>query len=382
MIMFISLVSGCWSSAEMDELAFVMGIAVDQNTGKEKYKVTVQIANPGESKGSQSEESSSGGGIGYINYTESGIGIQSAISKLFAHVDRRLYTGHDQAIVIGYDVAENDISSILDALIRSSDGRFTILLFIAEGSAEEVLGIESDMERIPIVNLKNMIESQENYGSIVSADIRSFLTDTLCETKASAIPLIGTVINSQGKEEAVIDRMAVFKNGAICTTLSSKECQSMCIVQGKGKNGFIEIDYEGSYVELKINSSKSKITPEFNDSGLEKIIVKIDIGSSVIDTDADLDILSVDVRDQIAAVAEAELLTQMKNTLEHTQDYGADIFGFGEKLKAYHPRKSKDFISDWDKVYSELNVEFDICFDILSSGSILRPPGPNSIDGE
>lgn len=372
-LLSLCLLSGCWSSINMNELGFVMGVAIDRlpRTGEHDYTVTAQIAKPGLLKASGSAPSD--GEEAYVNYTAQGRGVESAAINLSRRVNRKLYTGHNQVLVVSSEVAELGIDTIMDSFLRSSDARLTVLLFVAEERAADVFEVDGELEHLPVLQLKSLAEDQNNYGEIFCADIRSFLTATRSELTAPTAPTVRIAQREGGGEELQLSGMAVFKDAALCTTLTPRQGQAMLMVQGRPERGYLEVVLEDRYVGLRINSSAADIRPEFKGDRLERIAVRIDLGCSVVDTDADVDFLAQQARLQVGAVAAEQVTRQLRETLAHTQRFGADVFGFGELLQRYHPKRAAQLLERWDEAYRALEVTFEVAVEILSSGAVMHP---------
>ena len=113
------MLSGCWSNVEIRELALIIGVAIDVGEGEGEYKLTAQIAKPA----ALSPDGSSSGGESFSNITATGIGIQATITAMTAQLDRRLYIGHNEVIVISKEVAQEGVAGVLDYFVRSSESR-------------------------------------------------------------------------------------------------------------------------------------------------------------------------------------------------------------------------------------------------------------------
>ena len=367
------LLGGCWSSKQFNELAFVMGIAVDESPENPKeYLVTGQIGKPVLLNGLGGSLAPGDGEEAYANYSESGVGLQIPMDRLSEKVERELYTGHNQMVVVGGDVARQGINTILDYFIRSSDGRFNIMLVIAEGSAREILDVRGELERLPVVYLESMIEAQNDMGRVLKADIRSFLSAVLMGTRAPTVPLVGVNEMADGKRELSIRGMAVFGGGSMCETLDAKQSQALLIAMNKAKNSTIEMENEEGYINTVINNSRAATVPVFGDGELRKMRVEIYLGCSIADTNVSFEPLSDEASADVEAQIQETVLMQLNETLAKTQNCGADVFGFGEKLQRFYPRMAAEALTDWNEFYRTLEVEFDIEIEILSSGSILH----------
>lgn len=371
MILIFSLLSGCWSSVEINEHAFVMGIAVDAGGAKDELEITVQVAKPAamNSRAQNGEKE-------YANFSSTGTGIDVPLHNLELQVDQQLYAGHNQAIVISREVAEQGISSILDFFIRSSDGRFTVPLFIAEESAKDILDVKGELESMPALYIKSLVQSQTGYHAMAEATVRTFLSDMLSKTSAAIIPMIKIIDEDTENPKVELSGAAVFKNGLMCMELDTQQARALLLIQNQAQGGIFTVEAFDNYVTLSISDSTTDINPVFNDGALDKIIVDIHMGCSVTDTAANVDILSEDIRNEIKNAAEKYITGFQIKTFEYTQEYSADIYGFGQKLYRYYPKQAESLLNNWDEEYPKLNVEFRVNIDIQGTGAIINPLVP------
>lgn len=369
------LQSGCWSNTDISELSFVMGASIDSSEEDGEYSVTVQLARPG------AFGTSPGGGTddeAYANITETGTDFEAIVNKLSGQINRALYFGHNQIIVIGMDTAKNGITPILDYYSRSINGRLTVSLYIADGRADDLLDIKGDIELLPVTYLKQLMESRLTLGEVSENAVIGFLADMMSETTAPLVSILRVVDDGSGAPRAESCGMAVFKGDAVCTTLDKQQTEAVFTVRNKAKGNAIQIDTLGCKMSLKVMSSEANIEPVFNGSTLDKIRVDVDISCSISHISNDIDILSAEVRESVVEAVAAQVTDNLESTLKHTQEYSADVFRFGDMLYRYHPKETAELIENWEEEYPKLKVEFNVSADILSTGSIIPPLTPGS----
>ena len=375
------LLVGCRNSTEINDLAFVMGIGVDNgdNEDEGQYNVTVQIAKTNSLNSSSGE---SGGGTkddGFMNFSRSGMGIQLPIYEISRLINRELYTGHTQVIVIGREAAQGDIAPILDHFIRSSDARFTISLLVAQDRADEILDHPSEIENFPASHLQSLIDSHSKTGDIVGTSIIDFLIEMVDHSTAPTIPIVKLVDDGTGDSQIVLDGMAVFKGSTMCDVLSPIQTKVMMAIRGGLNTGFFPIEAFGGHIILRLSNSSSKMRLEYKD-GKFRMVVDIVQEFSIVDTTADADFLSYEERDELAAILTDEGIRLFEDTLEHTKTQSLDVFGFGECIRRHYPREARELIENWEEEYPELEVDFNLDIVVLSTGAILKPLSPLSHD--
>ena len=371
----LSLLGGCGSNGNINKLAFLMGVAVDAGEQENEYRVTAQVANPGVFQ-TASGGASSGDEKAFVNFTATGVGMELPFETLKWEMERLLYSGHNQLLVMSKEVAEAGVTSILDFFLRSANGRFTLTLFIAEGEAKELLEIDSALELFPATYLKNLVASKLRIDRNPEGTIVAFLSDMLNGTTAPMLPTAGVFEDDEGNKRIELTGMAVFKGDAICTYLDESQARAVLLIKDRDDGSVFHIDAFDSFVSLKTINSRVEMTPVFSGDELERIVVDLELGCSVSDTGADTDILAEEIRNEIAAAAEDSITERLSSTLEFSKEYSADVFEFGDMLYRRHPRQTRELLANWEEEYQKLTVDFHVTVDILNVGAILHPLGP------
>jgi len=355
-----------------------MGIGIDKGEGDEMFEVTVQIARISGLKSSGSEGQGMGvGGKAYINICRSGEGIQMPMRDIARFIDRELYTGHNQVIVIGSEVAKGNIAPILDFFIRSADGRFAVALLIAKGRAYDILDHSSEMENLPATYLQSLIGERANGGNAPDATMINFLRDMLSSTTAPTIPIAEVVEDEKGEAQVILSGMGVFRGAGMCGVLRPEESQAVLAVKNKVNSGYCRLEALGGHIGLRFLSSESKITPEYRD-GKFKITVNLKQKAEIIETTLEADLLSIEVREELAEIVSRDSLRKFSDILAYSKSESLDVFGFGEELYRRFPRESREVIKNWESEYPHLEVCFGVETVLLGSGAILKPLTPSA----
>ena len=127
--------TGCWDNRELNELAIVMGIALDK-TDDGKLKVTAQVAR------CNSEQNGSGGSsMGeYSNLVYEDSDLFEIIRKMTTISNRQLYNSHTEVVLFSSDVAKDGVRDYVDYLVRDNEFLYTMWLAVADGKASEKSG--------------------------------------------------------------------------------------------------------------------------------------------------------------------------------------------------------------------------------------------------
>lgn len=145
-ILFMTFMNGCWNYREIETLALVAGAAMDKGTNN-NYHLTLEVLNESGSVGG-------GGGNGGQGVTSTliesdGKTIFDAVRNAVRISDKKLYWGSCKVMIISQELAREGIAPLLDFLIRDSEPRLTIDLFVSkEATAKDIIKQKSPVNPI------------------------------------------------------------------------------------------------------------------------------------------------------------------------------------------------------------------------------------------
>lgn len=136
------LLSGCWDRTEVNDLALIVGLGIDQKKDG-KIMITVELIAPKAAGGGQmlggGGGDGGGGGRGKIVRSGTGATVADAISNLQEKLPRRVFWGHTKVIVFGERAARAGIRQHLDFLSRNPQARLRSNVLVSKGTAKSVL---------------------------------------------------------------------------------------------------------------------------------------------------------------------------------------------------------------------------------------------------
>lgn len=155
------LLTSCWSSREVESLAFVMALGVDAD--EDGVRLTVQVALPAAGGGGGAGQ----GGDSPVWVTSySAPSLTEGIFNMPAMLGREPFLGHLQVVIIGQDFAKEGINQLLDFLARERQVRDTIRLAVAVDKAEDVLLVEPQVVQMPADYVFELLKQGEKTGMI------------------------------------------------------------------------------------------------------------------------------------------------------------------------------------------------------------------------
>ncbi|WP_096187092.1 Ger(x)C family spore germination protein [Evansella halocellulosilytica] len=346
-ILFIFIQTGCWDQREIDELGFVIAVAIDptENGNENEFTTTYQFAVPGaiEEEGGNGVSSESA----FFNKGTSNTTNLKAARNMAKRRSRMVFFEHLKVIIINEDIAKNpEFEHLLDFYVRNHEMRRSIYVLISKGSARDILEGKRPLADMPAMSIdlireKNtdftftMIEPRE-IGDIASLMIggHSFLM---------------TRITSNGGE-LKIGGAAIFKGetNELIGWLDEMEVTGYNWVIGETHHGVMEVPFQDD--ELIVFEADG-VHSDF-DYDLKNNQFHIDIrtegvlGESWIHHMGELD---EEMIKEIEAAIGAEIEKRANNIIEKMQtEYYVDVFELWEEVRIHHYKYWKGVEGNWD----------------------------------
>lgn len=396
LLLFSTSLSGCWNRRELNTLAIVVAMGLDKAAEKGKVEVTVQIVKPGEIS-PPSGRGGGGGGTGgsqpVLVLTTSGETVFDAVRNAVLQIDRRLFWPHTKVVVVGEELARAGIAPLLDWIDRDAEPRRLSWLFVARGTARDVLGAEGLIERVPATFVENLAKAT---GAVSKAskvrlhDFLKLLTTEGCDPFCTGIEVFeegsspgGTQGDStKNKEEGKRVKLAgtaVFKEDRLVGWLNERETRGLLWVLGKVKSGIVVVPAPtqgGGELSLEIIRARSRITPRLV-GGQLSITVEIEEEANIGEQTsfgklAEPEIFAAIEKKQ-AEVIEQEVKAALTKA---QQELGVDVFGFGEAVHRSYPKEWGRLKARWREVYPTISVNVKASTKLRRMGLSLVPNVP------
>ncbi|MBR4110447.1 MAG: hypothetical protein IKK43_02000 [Clostridia bacterium] len=134
MLLLFTTLTGCYNSKELDDLAYIIGIAIDKGTEK-KFMITLQIAVPVKiaSEGSEPGKDSS------TLITIEADSLSSAISYASTRTSKEMKLSHNKIIVFSEEIAKTELTNCVNAFISSQEIRPRTSIVVCPDEARKFL---------------------------------------------------------------------------------------------------------------------------------------------------------------------------------------------------------------------------------------------------
>jgi len=376
LILALSLLTGCWSKREMNELAIVVGIGVDKIGSQ--FKVTFQVVDPGE----VAPKKSSGGRSPITVYESTGDTYLEAMRRITTKSPRQMYPSHLRVLVIGESVAKEGLSDILDIFTRDWEHRSDFIALVSKGSsASEVLKVLTPLDKIPANELYSSLETAEKKWAPVSVVTLDMLINNMTakgkESVLSAVILKGPP--DKGEERSNIDQikpetymqyagLSVFKKDKLLGWMNESESKGYNYITDNIHSTVHQAACpDGGIAVLDLIRSKTTVKAGMK-NGKPLVTISLRSEENIGEMRCVMDLGKRENIQFLEKSVAGDIRSRMQESIEKAQELGSDVFGFGKKMYQKYPAYWKKVKGDWTSAFRELEIEYDIQVNIRQLG--------------
>lgn len=369
-LLLVFNISGCWNRRELNTLAIVLGLGIDEGQKPGETLLTAQIVKPSTLKVQGAAAKA------FWNIQNSGETLFETLRSFTHQSNRKLYFPHIQALIISRDyAAHHGIQEAIDFFTRDHEPRLDVWILVAENKASDVLDTDPGLEKIPSTNLSKLLDTQKATSQTAAFRLDQFIPRLVSKTTAPIAPLVKIIDDGQ-KKSAIVEGTAVFKSDKFIGELNREETRGLLWGINKVKSGMINVTSSNDQkATLEILRSYAKITPELID---DKIIMNITVQEegNLANQEGPDDLTSVQVIKELENKQSEVIKAEIEAALKKSKEYNADIFGFGEAIHKRYANEWKQMESNWDELYPNIEIHLNIETKLRRSGRITRSPSP------
>ncbi|MBO0999655.1 Ger(x)C family spore germination protein [Bacillus sp. SD075] len=367
-IPFLFLVTGCWSSQELDKSAFVQGIGL--NKSEDQLRISVEIikaAGTGEQSGG---EGGGGNGQSILLERDADSIIQGA-RGLIKDAKRRLYFDHARLWVIGEDLAKEDFISFLDESRRDQMFRLNSYLFITEKNPIDILSNSTLYEDLSSAEIVSALEQTQFNAEFTAVKMYEFYKLIEGPIPNAYLPIIQT---KKEKDKAItsIDGTAVIRTNKMVGKLNTLETVGLNILLNQVKGGDTTISLnDKEKVSIEIRKSETQIRPTLDGNQL-KAHLKIEIEGTLADNTT-----KSNVNEKWIKKVEKEISNNTEKYLRLTlnklqNELKTDISGIGLETYRKYPKQWGNIQSEWNEIFSDADISIEVHTNITHQGLIKK----------
>jgi spore germination protein KC len=370
--------SGCWDSREINELGLVMAVGIDRQKDGRFYTVTVQVAKPS-SAASQGGKSGGGEQPVWLGSAE-GETLFEAIRNIAKSSSRRIMWAHNNIIIIGQSLAEQDITPVIDFFTMNHELRMKTWVAVAQGDAKPYVLSKTGIENISGISLAELFRYHELPAESIATDMVRLFRDY----KSESIQPLVSVLTKQSEEEAKgmekqiqLEGAAVFKGSKLVGGISPEETRGLAWIRNEMGNAIIVFSATGNErqkISVELDDTKVKTKAQVIGE-IPTIDIEVTAKGDITEMDAPSDLTIEEFKAFVEKEAEKEIEREIRLGLDKVQkEYKSDVLGFG---RAVHIANKKEWYSriggKWDEIYPQVPVNITVSME-LDSASLYQEP--------
>jgi spore germination protein len=400
-ILLLAIVStfmtGCWDYQELQQRGYVLGIAIDKpedveerleggggkyssdfrkapttEGGGPKYAYTIQI--PIISRSQVKPVGQGGGG----NTADKRTWDLTSVGGSFFEVSREFSTRidyppfyeHMQVLIISEDVARTGISMPIDVMLRDSEMRRRMKVFVTPQPAYTVLEVVPKIDDYSSIYLRNLLNNFKKTSRLAYKVDIGQVSENIHSNMDYILP---RVIST--KEEAKIEGCSIIKKDKMIGSLGEVDTANVEWIKGLAKGGALVIKMPGNPNErltLELKKLKSKVRPLIDGDSIRmkiEVNAEVDIADQLRDDYRDNFV--EDFIDEVEYSASRKVEYELTQTVKYVQEeFGADIFLFDTAVQRYAPDTWDKVKDNWGEIFENLEVEVIAKVDVRKRGLI------------
>ena len=353
----IVAVSCGYDTRELDHRSMIVGLAIDKAEEEDKLLISFQLP----ILGLGAEVSPRQKDFEVISSSDKSV--MEAITNIETVTPRALFFGHLKVVAISRDVAEENLSEVLDLLERHPQiGNQVYLLIIEDTPAKDFLSMKTPLIALPSLYVDTFFKARQKTTRTTDIQIFEYLRDSQSASNSSYIPMARI---SNG--EASIHDLAILKDHQMVGVLRGDEAgcgrllkelsleEKRYSIQVKGQGGEV-VTINLAKIDLKLDMKYRKTKPVEFDLSIKGsgFIRGTDVAEDVI-----TDKLITTVEKSVNKAFEAEYMAVIKKM----QKINAEPFLFGQYILA----TDHDYFESlnwnetgWKKAKFNINVNFKV----------------------
>lgn len=372
------LLTSCFQSEQLNERLLVQAIGIDLID--DAVEITLQVYVPATQGGSGISASPDNAKTVKV----SGFTVTQALENATLTQGKSVFMGHNRILVLGKDLAENDILSALDYFSSNASSRHNINVVIANGKASDILTSKINQGIVPAETLEKMIIRANEIGLLKNVKLYELLSTLENDFESAVLPIIELIEetnqDAEEKDETIqvntdnqndnsnqnildeisnirIKGMGIIKNGKMIEQLNIEETRGLLFILNDVKETTFTVqNQEFGLTAIKIYNSNSKITPTVKNG---EITFNLEVNAQAMLGQRE-HINGVKLSDSSLIQLELELNKMIENQCKlafekAVTQSNSDIFDLGNLLWIHNTALWKSKKDNWEEAVNEIN---------------------------
>ncbi|CUH97271.1 hypothetical protein P22_3398 [Propionispora sp. 2/2-37] len=376
-----TLLSGCWSRIELNELGIVLAVALDKDAATGEIIMTSQFVRPEalKAEGGATQKDP----VEFI--TTRGATVSEAVRNISKEFDRKPFYSHNKILVIDEQLAREGVLPILDFWKRFAEIRPVLSVVIAKGvPAREIIGERNGVEGIQAIYLDSMIKRQDIHSESNTSNLLDFLKalgSNEINPVTGAMEIVDTPpVSSEEKKVATYKGIklagtAVFKKDKLVGFLDGRETRGLNWITGKVKNGIIQVPSPGETDKLaaiEIKSANSTVKAKLL-NGKYVFAIQVKEVGDLIEQQSLTNVSKLPNLEELNLAQKKVIESEIADVIAKAQqEYASDILGFGNALHIAYPDEWEKVKDDWAYLFPSAEYTVTVKTEIRRTGLLQK----------
>lgn len=349
----------------IEDNCFVMAIAIDKGIeDKENVRITISSEKFSGDEGSNSSSSSNSSKTPDVISCE-GKTIFEAIRKFSTFYNKKLFLGHTKCLLIGEDIAKEDLLNYLDFYARDHEIRFNYTISVVKGNTGEAVLRLGDKNKDYILDtLQGIFKNTERLSVSKNIKLKDALQMFNNKYIATYVPSIKIISKKDAEKketiEIVVDGFAVFNGTKLNGFISDNTSRGLNWINGNVQSTIVVIkDKDDSNVSLEVLNSKSEIEVELNDN-IPKANITLEVSSNFVEQMSQKFSYSTEDINFLLEAQNDKIKNEIESALKYLQKNGLDAIGISDKIYHKYPLKWDDIKENWQELFKNMDINVTV----------------------
>lgn len=373
-----ALLGGCWSRVELNDIALVLGLAVDLGE-EEAVRVTLHVPRP-----VAPQQAAGLGGAQepvWVVAREAG-SLSDALALIRLASPRRLVFHHLRVVLIGEEYARRyGIGDVLDFLATNQEIRLTARPFLVEGRAQEVLETLPQLRALQPFNLTGIQQAKGR----TDWRLKDLLVARASVTHSVWIPTVRVIQRPAGTPHSPLtgvelSGVALFRRDYLQRILGPPAYQVIAWFLGDPSGFTITAPCPaGSHgtISATVLTGRTRVRPRWEGDGIA-FRVEVSTHVNVMRSECQIgELKDAPVRELVERILAEDLHERVEQFIRITQESVTDPVGFGKYAQMAFPQYYKRMEDHWgEQLWPRTPVEVVARVTVDQAGLVTGPVHP------
>lgn len=353
LMVMVFLLSGC-GFKDIDKRFFAVSIGVDKGQTK-RYRVSVELALP---SGDPKQPGDS------IVFSEEADSIAAAIGIIKSNADKELDFGHMKVIIIGNELAKENLFTTVDWFSRRRDIQEIAWVSISDSKAKDILEYHPKGEYIPSNGLLLLFGNEGTETPyVISEYLFSFWRDL---SEPGIDPVLPIIKYKKNEETLEVQTSGVIRDKRLALVLNRDETMLLNLfIKQRVKS---EINVKAKKYDFTIASSNAKVKYKIKTAGPSPVIdVYVSLKGNLEEKHREQQRVNLHSYEKIT---NQHYKKKFEKLLTKLQKGRVDPIGFGQRYEATHLGDEMVKISEWKRLYPQAKFNVHVSTKIYGTGII------------